>query len=200
MSRKSKLVGLVAALIGIFILGASAAANDILTVADPDAMSHERGADPGLGLPQLLPGSREVYAPHERGQKVARRDGRAVAQLGTLPDDLRALRVWMLDQPKTAGPDTVAFTVLSSLEYTVGNHRVFVTTTRPSAAATQQKLNLGNEPVGLANGTTGYATTGIPGAATNQIVFAQDGLIITIAGDLPLSALKGLANRVVVGQ
>lgn len=199
MSRKSRLIGLVAALIGIFILGASAAANDILTVADPDALPHERGADPGLGLPQLLPGSRAVYAPHELGQQVARRDGHAVAQLGTLPDDLRALRVWMLDQPQTAGPDTVAFTVLSSLEYTVGKHRVFVTTTRPSAAAAQQKLNLGSDPVGLANGTTAYASSGIPGAAPNQLVFVQEGLIITIAGDLPLSALKGLANRVVVG-
>jgi len=93
----------------------------------------------------------------------------------------------------------VAFTVLSSLEYTLGNKQhVLVTTARPSAAATQRALSLGNDAVPLPNGVTGWLTTGISGQEPNQIAFAQDGLIVTLAGDVPVGLLRGLAAQVVV--
>jgi len=199
MSRKFTFFGLLAAVIAALILATTAAASGILTVRDPAAAATGRGSDPGIPVPRLLPGGQPVYAPHEPGQLVAHRDGRRVAQLASPPVELQALRVWMLDQPTTVAPDAVAFTVLSSLEYTLGNKQhVLVTTAQPSAAATQRALSLGNDAVPLPNGVTGWLTTGIPGQEPNQIAFAQDGLIVTLAGDVPVGLLRGLAAQVVV--
>jgi len=198
MSRKFTLLGLLAAVAAALILATTAAASGVLTVRDPAAAAG-RGSNPGIPAPRLLPGSQAAYTPHELGQPVAHRDGRRVAQLATPPADVQALRAWMLDQPTAVAPDTVAFTVLASLEYTLGNQQhVLVTTAQPSAAASQRALSLGNDAVPLPQGVTGWLTTGIPGQEPNQIAFAQDGLIITLAGDVPVGVLRGLAAQVVV--
>ncbi len=201
MSRNIKFLGLLAAVVALLLVGATAGASSPLTVHHPE----DRATQPGLGNdgalapPQLLPGSRASYTPQALGTLVARPDGHAVAQLATPPDGATALGINTHALP-TIPEGRIAFTVLSSLKYAIGTHQVFVTTTRPSAAAAQRPLSLGNETVQLANGTMAWIATNVSPEAPNQVVFTQDDLIITIAGDLPVGELRGLATRIVLAH
>jgi len=149
-----------------------------------------------LAVPPLVPPSTEAYTPYAAGSPIAAADSRPVAQLapGAVGAQPAATFFPILRPPVSE----ISYTILASVQYTVNGHLVFVTTARPSPAAAQRQLGLGNEKVQLADGTTAWVATGIPSGQPNQVVTMRNGLIITVASDLPIDTLKDLAAHVAV--
>ncbi|HET8625923.1 MAG TPA: hypothetical protein VFL91_00785 [Thermomicrobiales bacterium] len=94
----------------------------------------------------------------------------------------------MLPPVRQAKANEVSFSNLASVRYTVAGHDVLVTTFRPSLAASERLLVLGQRTVQLTNGATAWVTSGLiptyPGGPTNQVVQVRGDLLITVASDL----------------
>ncbi len=148
--------------------------------------------------PLLAPPDRYSYTPIAPGNLIVPPDGRPVAQL-SVPNNFETVSVNFL--PDTVSPetkDTVAFQILSSIRYEGTGGRILVTTSRPSETAMTTPLNLGSE-VTLANGATAWAArfTG-PGEYPNRVTQTKNGLVILVAGALPLEKLQELAANVIM--
>jgi hypothetical protein len=197
MSRARRITSFVAFLT-LFLAVGSVAATGVLNVRNPEAA----GGAPAIPPPLLAPPGQEgAYTPRPGAQPIAAPDARPVAQLAAPVADLPNLAVsFPVSEAQAAGEGAarVAFEVLASVQYTGSGGRVLVTTARPSPAALQQPLGLGNKTIRLANGTTAWVTEGSRADLPNRVVFTVDDLIITVAGDLPLARLVALAAEVVM--
>lgn len=94
----------------------------------------------------------------------------------------------------------VGFEILTSVRYSGNGHELIITTARPSEAAAKQALILGDRAVQLGDGSEAWISNDrrpFPDTP-NEVVLVRDGLIITIASDLSLDELTGLATGVVV--
>jgi hypothetical protein len=194
MLTKRKLVILLVIVVALFVFVSVGFADGFSHVINP---ATERV--PAVVPPQLAPPKDAVtYVNQPAGTDITAPDKRSVAQLAAPPSDLaQELAVSIGEIRATPDPTTMSFQVLASVRYGGGGHTVLVTTARPSAAAAQMPVILGDTHK-LADGSTAWTRTGMPGEMPNQVVFLRDDLIITVAGDLPISSLQELATRVVI--
>jgi hypothetical protein len=192
----------VAAIVALALgAGVVSAFSRFIKVRNPDVSADAGGpATTAIAIPRLAPPDNVPYLAHGGSQPVKAPDGRPVAQLASTPPNLaQAVAVNFPDGPADAAGE-VAFRVLSSIRYTGSGHTVLVTTARPSAAALQETISLGNQTVRMSDGSTGYIGTGMPGNLSNQLAWVKDDLIITLASDLPIDNLKQLAASIILQQ
>jgi len=206
MFVKIKLFGLTALIlalvgVGMVALPRTISGSGAMTVRSPETIV-QRGDAPSLTVPSLIPPDQSLFAPQPVAQPVVAPDGRPVAEFATLPSALQALAVYVPPILHASRPDEVAFVHLGSVRYTVSGHLIFVTTYRPSTAAASRILGLGNQTVHLRNGSVAWIKTGLNpegrGGATNDVVQMHNGLLITVASDLPVAQLQMMAADVVV--
>ncbi|MCL4489712.1 MAG: hypothetical protein M1132_12345 [Chloroflexi bacterium] len=191
MLTRHRSIGALFALIVFLALGVGVSASRLLTAINP-----EEAKAPALVPPLLAPPGSSGYTPAT--SVIFAPDGRPVAQLSEAPADL-GQRI-AVNIPKTAGIEdsSVAYSVLASVRYEGSGQIVLVTTARPSPSAAQQPAVLGSQTIRLTNGITAWATEDMPGEVTNQVVFIEGDLIITVAGNVPTDLLKDLASRVTI--
>lgn len=192
MFKTRRLLGLLgglAALIFIALAGPTLASS-ALTVRAPEGA---RGSNevPPLAIPMLRPPMGVAYMPHDAAQAIARPDGATVAQLSAMPVGMAQVETFL---PTQGASDSgkISFAILSTIRYSGNGHVVYVSTVRPSPEAAKQPLGLGNQTIRLVDGSTAWADGNLPGGAPNRIVMVRDGLLISVEGDLPIEALKGM--------
>ncbi len=194
MSTKRKLSGLLAIAVLLLVSTTAAFASGFLNVLNP-----ETAKGPAIVPPLLAPPGQAGYANQPAGEGIIAPDHRPVAQLLAPPADLsQSLAVNFPNGPSEASSAMISYSILASVRYGGNGHTLLVTTARPSRAAAQQPTVLGNQTIKLPEGTTAWVTTGIPGDTPNQVVFLRNDLIITVAGDLPVSSLAEFAEQVIV--
>lgn len=154
---------------------------------------------PPLAIPMLRPPTGVAYTPHDAAQVIVRPDRATVAQLSATPAGMGKVETFL---PEQGSPDNgkISFAILSTIRYSGNGHFVYVSTVRPSIEAAKQPLGLGNQTVHLADGSTAWADSNLPGDVPNRIVMVRDGLLIAVEGDLPVEALKGMLTSLKFGQ
>ncbi len=174
---------------------------------------HSQSASvPPLAVPlMLVPGSVQ-YAPQIIGAAVIAPHGIRVAQLASVPQDLAGSMGAVfpsttspVNAPGRApiaprSPDLVglSFSILSVIRYEGSGGTVFVSTGRPSAAAMSRGLGLGSDLYKLPDGSSAWTIQSMDPSSLNQVRWESNGLIITIASDLPIARLEALAETAIV--
>jgi hypothetical protein len=128
-------------------------------------------------------------------------DGRPVAQLTLQPANLAQELLVSLPEgsEKTEPESETYYEVLASIQYIGKEQAVVVSTARPSPTAAKQANALGDKTVKLADGKTAWIIEESPIMnMPNRVVWVEDGLIITVAGNLPIDELMKLATDVVI--
>jgi len=166
------------------------------------AASMTGGSSLPIAVPPLwIPGTVQ-YTPQRPGAPIKAADGRPVAELAHVPASLSqsvGVHFGSLGPLPTGAEDRVPFfQVLSVVRYEGDGHAVLVTTAHASAAAVQKGLGLGNESFQLPDGSVAWITEGAPTSPPNQLRWFRGGVIVTVAGDLPVEDLKSLAAGVTV--
>jgi hypothetical protein len=118
---------------------------------------------------------------------------RPVAQLIPPPSGLQAV-TFSLDDPPSGQENSGGAYRSATGRYTINGHVVLVTTLYADADG----ASLGTQQMQLPDGTEAWATPAAGSFSSNQIAFARDGLLITLAGDLPLDDLAALATSVTI--
>lgn len=158
---------------------------------------------PGAPRFQDETGATTIRAPASSGAT-------AVAQLDQVPADLSQSTGAIFPSPSTpqAAPQRVPnitpqpalagidFRILTEVRYQGSGGTVYVSVTMTSAAALSWGLRLGNTQQTLPDGTTAWVMSGLKGSASSQIRWLRNGLIVTIAGDVPIYRLTALAASV----
>ena len=155
---------------------------------------------PGIVPPLLIPPDDAGYEQRslQKSELLSALDGRAVAQLADIPADLSGDVGLRLSEIKPVDADQIAYSIIASVRYRGSGKTVFVTTSKASPKAAMQQTSLGNKTMQLDDGTLAWQTVGIPGAVSNQIVFAKGDLIVTIAGNVAPDELSTLASKIVI--
>ncbi len=194
MLTKRKLVILLVVVLALFVFASVGLADGFMNVINPAA-----ARVPAVVPPQLAPPKdAATYVNQPVGTVITAPDKRPVAQLAAPPADIgQEMAVYFPATAATTDPATVSFQILASVRYRGDGHTVLVTTARPSGAAAQTPVALGN-PIKLADSSTAWSMTGVPSDTPNQVVFLRDDLIITVAGDLPIRSLQELAAQIVI--
>lgn len=195
MVTKLRFLGLLVFMVILLSLVATTVASGVINVRNPETV--KKG--PVIAPPPLIPPSQKNYANLQSDKAIAALDDRPVAQLAKPPASItQAIATNFPDIRPEQDATTVSYAILASVRYTGNGHTVFVTTARPSPAAARETTVFGNQTVRLADGSTAWVSTGIPGDIPNQVVLVKDNLIITVAGDLPLDDLQTLAGDIVI--
>lgn len=193
MKNSRLLFASVFALLILVAVVAGTTAAGFVSVLNPESVK-----SPSL-VPPLLAPPGEGYVTQKTDSSITAPDHRPVAQFADLPRELSESLAVNFPASQTAiGENTIAYTVLSSVRYSGNGHTVVVTTARPSVRAANEPSVFGNQTITLRNGENTWATTGIPGKTPNQLVFVRQGLIVTLASDLPLNTLSDLAMKIVI--
>lgn len=171
---------------------------------------------PGGPPPLLLPPDTQ-YTPIQAGTRVVNPDGRPVAQLATIPANLQGSVAVKINAHAGEPGDpvnsstAVVYEILSSVRYSGDSQIVMVTTSRASATAEANEakgMSLGNQRVTLSDGTAAYVSA-LPQwqkgdvlitQGKTQVVWQKDGLLVTVAGDLPTDDLVALASQVTLAK
>jgi hypothetical protein len=143
-------------------------------------------AQPAAATPIVLPSA-------DAGAAVTAQ--RPVAQLIPPPDGLRSVAFTLGD----GGAATIlprGATPVAAGRYTTSDHLIVVTTA--SLRTGGAPSSLGSQALVLPDGTPAWATPGLVGKAPNQVALVRDGLIVTVASDLPVETLATLASDVVI--
>lgn len=156
----------------------------------------------------MLPPNVPDCAPRILHSPITAPDGRVVARLSSVPSALSqsvaatfppcAVPSRAPSVPQAPAAERIAFQILSVIQYQGSEGAVFVTTARPSTAALGQGLDLGNPAGALPDGSSAWTIQVAGDSPQNHVRWLKDGLIITVAGDLPVDRLKALAANVVV--
>jgi hypothetical protein len=152
------------------------------------------------------------YTPLAQGQKVVGLDGDLAAQFATPPPELsQQISVW--SPPSNAEPDppdAVAFEFVSSVRYQGSSGMVVITTLRPNANAAdvkilsrkEEKLSNGNavnvieDCKKLAKGAEPESCASPDNPTPNQVIFINQGLIISVESSLSIPEVKKLASSI----
>lgn len=186
-----RLVGLAAGLVAFLIPIAIAAtgAADELPIRNPES-PRQAGEAPPLAVPLAIPEHGVSYARLTQGATPARGDGLVIGQLDTAQADMPEVEAFLPEQGQT-DPSKISFAVLGNVRYQGQGGQVQVTTFRPSAAAAERSLLLGNTTVKLPDGSAAWLDG-------NRVAFVRDGLIIAVSGNVGIDRLLTLAASVVV--
>ncbi len=190
MSTKLRFLVLFAVVAGVLVISTIVMASEYIKPLNPSS------GEIGIVPPLLAPPDSEGYTRSDTA--ITSPDGRPFAQLAKLPPELGGALFVNFPAIEQPSDDEVAYSILASVKYIGEKFTILVTTSRPSPAASSQAVILGNQEIKLANGVTAWATIGAKGDFPNRVVFVQDNLIITVAGNMPISEIQKLAARVVV--
>lgn len=197
MFTRSKFLSTLAISTLLLSVGSTFLTSSYVGAQSPESTPNPATEAPPLSLPPLIPPTLEEYVKQPLNVPITARDRRPVGKLVNPPGKLaQEIYVNLPPDTKTFEPDVVAFKVRSSVRYVGNGHIVVVTTAVPSPAAAKLLTNLGNQEVQLPNGSTAFATDGLSTDTPNRLVFKRGNLIITVASDLPIDQIKGLAANV----
>jgi len=202
MLKKVTLAAGIAALViaALFAVQATASSTT-LTIHKPEApvptnAAGKVGRSDAVFVPTLVFSSDQTAVAQPAMAAVTALD-HPVAQLEKVPAGVQS--VYVTHYPQAPEPTNgVTFKILTSIKQTINGKAVYITTARPNGVAKQRPLALGNNTVTLRNGTTAYTITNGPNDTPNAVTWAQDDLIITVAGGLPINQLQDLAAQVVL--
>lgn len=195
MLTKRKLAGLLVIMVILLGVATAAVGSGFINIVNPE----NPAIIPAIVPPQLAPPGQTGYTNQPAKAVITAPDKRPVAQFAAPPVDLaQGLAVNFPHSRPEQDSTIVAFAILASVRYTGNGQTVLVTTARPSSAAAQQPISLGNQTIKLDDGSTAWAMTGIPTDTPNQVVFLRNDLIITVASDLPINVLRDLAGQVII--
>lgn len=128
---------------------------------------------------------------------ITAKDNRRIAQFRQTPAEYAGPVEVYLPQISGWEDKTVeAYAVLASVRYSGSGHTVLVTTAQPSPGAMRREVVLGDQMIQLAGSTKAWLSTDMGGEFPNRILFSQDGLLVTVASDLPPATLQELAALV----
>lgn len=182
-------------LVGLLGLIGIAAANGAINVRNPE--NAERGKSHVVPPPLFPPPAESTYTPHPADQPIVSPTGNSVAQFKEMPAGLQAVAVHF-PTPSSLPAEDLYFTILASIRYTGDGRIVMVSTARPSPAAAQQPMLLGNSTINLADGSTAWVNENMPRETPTSVVTVKNDLIITVAGNLSTDELTNLAGQVVI--
>lgn len=197
MHTRYRTFGLTIGLTGLLFPAAVVVAGAAVALRVEDSRSSpQAGKTPPLAVPLVVPEGGITYTAHDPTTKVTRPDGLRVAQLPAAPLEMRTVETFLPTQTQ-ADSGKVFFAVLGHVRYRGQNRELQVTTFQPSAAAARHSLLLGNSTLRLADGTTAWFPAEPVASGPNRLAFVRDGLIVAVAGNLPLDQLLALAATVV---
>ena len=197
MQHTARFIGVAAAgIAGLLFLGTvvGAPAAGVLNVINPEA-AHQ---GPVQVPPRLAPPASVAYTPLSAGMTIVSPSGHPVAQLAPVPADLGQPVSVYLPQFIPMAADRVSYEIVGSVRYVGSGHTVVVSTAMASPKAAQIPTLLGGSSTQLADGTPAWVDARPKDNVPDQLTFVRDGLIVTVAGDLPAEALRGLADHVVL--
>jgi hypothetical protein len=156
-----------------------------------------------------------TYSPIVQGQKISGLDGDLAAQLTSPPAELaQQISVWSPPSPPPNAepdpPDAIAFEFVSSVRYQGSGGTVVITTLRPNANAANVKIlsrkedKLGNGKAvnivedckKLAKGAEPESCASPDSPTPNQVIFIQQGLIVSVESSLSIPEVKKLAAQI----
>lgn len=156
-----------------------------------------------------------TYSPIVQGQKIVGLDGDPAAQLTSPPADLaQQISVWSPPSPPPNAepdpPDAIAFEFVSSVRYQGSGGTVVITTLRPNENAANVKIlsrkedKLGNGKAvnvvedckKLAKGAEPESCASPDNPTPNQVIFVQQGFIISVESSLSIPEVKKLAAQI----
>ncbi len=93
----------------------------------------------------------------------------------------------------------ISFHIVSVTRYMGSAGTLYVTLMQPSPTALSRGLNLGNDVVGARpDGTSIYALNGAGSSPSGTVHWLQNGIVVSVAGDVSISKLLSLAAGVQV--
>jgi len=193
--RKVYLVGgLILALLASLIGAIGVSAN--MSLHSSPVLLQE-GAKPEAPPPLLAPPDSVSYSNITSGDTP----DRPIARLRQVPSDINPeAEIHLPEIRPWEDPNQEAYAVLSSLRYNGEEFSVLVTLTEPSPGALQQINALGEEKVELPGIGIAWLSQDMGGDYPNRILFQQNNLIVTVAGNLPPDRLIELAQQVEISK
>lgn len=179
-----------------------------------DSSKQSQAQQEEIDIINLILPTDEVYVVLKPDEKITGRLGLPAAQLISPPPELaQEIAYWVQrGNGEPLKPNDIAYEFNSSIRYRGNGHTIYVTTVRltPAAAKLRRVLPVTTK---LDDGTVAGVTVpcdSIPDKTTpksfscivgdnpapNQLVFERGNMVITIASDLPIDQLKGLASKV----
>jgi hypothetical protein len=143
------------------------------------------------------------------GAVIAASDARPVASFAAVPSGLsdavsvefppcgQAQELAHPPQPD-AGVAGVSFRILSIVRYQGTLGTVYVETTRPSSVALSRGVFLGDPGATLPDGSVTQVLQDVGSSPGEEVQWLKNGLVISVAGDLPSSQLEQMAASVAV--
>ncbi len=126
-------------------------------------------------------------------------DGRPIAQLRRPPAEFGTVEVYLPKMQPWDDPKTEAYAVLASVRYAGSGGAILVTTAQPSPGARHLMTMPGEHRIQLGE-TEAWLSMDMGGDFPNRVRWIQDGLIITVAGDLPPGKLLAPAAQVTINK
>jgi hypothetical protein len=127
-------------------------------------------------------------------------DGRPIAQLRQSPVEFAEfVEVYLPEMKPWEDPETEAYAVLVSVRYVGSGGTVLVTTAQPSPGALRLMATPGEQAIQLGE-TEAWLSTDMGGDFPNRVLFIQEDLIVTVAGDMPSQKLQDLAEQVAINK
>jgi hypothetical protein len=128
---------------------------------------------------------------------ITSKDNRPIAQFRQTPTEYAGpVKVYLSEFKAWDDEKVEAYAVLASVRYSGSGHTVLVTTAKPSPGAMRPEIVLGDQMITMAGGKEAWLSTDMGGEFPNRILFRQDGLLVTVASDLPSAKLQELAALV----
>lgn len=160
-------------------------------------VSHQEVAKPEAPPPLLAPPDSVFYSSIPSGDIP----NRPIARLRQVPSDINPeAEIHLPEIRPWEDPNQEGYAVLSSLRYSGDGVSVVLTLAEPSPGAFQQLNRLGEEKVELPDQGIAWLSRDMGGDYPNRILFQQNNLIITVAGNLPPDRLIELAQQVEISK
>lgn len=196
---------LVALAIAAALFARSGAAADTLRIFDwsnPSAAYKENGPAES-GLPFTLTNDR-YYTPVATGTVPARGDKLPVAVLGTLPQGTTDVAIYETPAMQSAPPNAFLY-LRAAVRYRFNGQAVYLSTSRPLPIGGEKPLSIGRLRETTGDGRSLYIASEVMRQGTNreivrtfnQVSFVENGLIVTLASELPQDELVTLVKTIV---
>lgn len=203
-TRKYLIVASLFALVAAAALFArTGTAADTLRIYDWAAAPapYEQTGVPQSGMAPILNEDR-YYTPVVAGAVPGRSDKLPIAILGTHPQGITDVGIHVTPTVQSLPPNTFLH-LLASVRYRLNGQAVYLTTSEPVSLDKEEALNIGRLRETTGSGRAIYiASTGVWTGTPeklitfNQVTFVENGLIVTLASELPQEELVTLIKTV----
>ncbi len=209
LRRHHWLAALGSGLVLLIVVSGSVGASDRLRIARPSDVSPANSAGGSIfaGIGRLGNDKDLDYSPASLGLPLRHTDGRSVAALATSDSHVSAVDVRFFPQ-LSAPPGAVGFHYISSVRYHLDGHLIYVITSEPTPAARSLQIILGETEIVLDHERTAYVSHDWERKNGDKsyrkewtrISYTQEGLIVTIYGDLSQGELAKFAKDVALNK